>query len=165
MRPVLWIAFSGSRGTRTLKRDSLAACFQDRFLIQSDDFRTSVAGAGIGPTSRRSERRILPLDDPASFVRSRTRTMHRSSRVAGVGIEPTPPGSKPSIAANSDYPAVFREGRVGLEPTRWCLTGTRSAAELPTQFKVHCGNRTRLSSLEGWHLCRSAKGTCGRRGS
>ena len=23
-----------------------------------------------------------------------------------------------------------------------------------------CGNRTRLSSLEGWHLCRSAKGTC-----
>ena len=26
--------------------------------------------------------------------------------------------------------------------------------------KVPCGNRTRLSSLEGWHLCRSAKGTC-----
>ena len=27
-------------------------------------------------------------------------------------------------------------------------------------MKVPCGNRTRLSSLEGWHLCRSAKGTC-----
>ena len=29
-------------------------------------------------------------------------------------------------------------------------------------WKVPCGNRTRLSSLEGWHLCRSAKGTCDR---
>ena len=53
----------------------------------------------------------------------------------------------------------MEEGRVGLEPTRWCLTNTCSAAELPTQSRVPCGNRTRLSSLEGWHLCRSAKGT------
>src|SRR5262249_51782442 len=29
----------------------------------------------------------------------------RHSSTAGVGIEPTPPGSEPSIAANSDYPA------------------------------------------------------------
>ena len=26
--------------------------------------------------------------------------------------------------------------------------------------RVPCGNRTRLASLEGWCLCRSAKGTC-----
>ena len=32
-------AFSGSRGTRTHKRDGLATCFQDRALIQPDDFR------------------------------------------------------------------------------------------------------------------------------
>jgi hypothetical protein len=31
-----------------------------------------------------------------------------SSRIAGAGIEPAPPGSKPSIAANSDYPASRR---------------------------------------------------------
>ena len=54
----------------------------------------------------------------------------------------------------------MKKGRVGLEPTRWCLTNSCSAAELPTQSKVPCGNRTRLSSLEGWRLCRSAKGTC-----
>ena len=30
----------------------------------------------------------------------------------------------------------------------------------PASLRVPCGNRTRLSSLEGWHLCRSAKGTC-----
>src|SRR5262249_52796087 len=26
-------------------------------------------------------------------------------------------------------------------------------------FRVPCGSRPRLASLEGWHLCRSAKGT------
>ncbi len=92
-------------------------------------------------------------------LRQMTRSRLRSSQIAGAGIEPAPPGSKPSIAANSDYPAM-KEGRVGLEPTRGCLTSTCSAAELPTQSRVPCGNRTRLSSLEGWHLCRSAKGTC-----
>ena len=67
-------------------------------------------------------------------------------------------GSKPRISTSRNYPAVG-EGRVGLEPTRRCLTNTCSAAELPTQSRVPCGNRTRLSSLEGWYLCRSAKGT------
>jgi hypothetical protein len=28
-----------------------------------------------------------------------------------------------------------QEGRAGLEPARWCLTGTRSATELPTQIQ------------------------------
>ena len=31
----------------------------------------------------------------------------------------------------------------------------------PASLRVPCGNRTRLSSLEGWHLCHSVKGTCG----
>ncbi len=53
-----------------------------------------------------------------------------------------------------------REGRAGLEPAPRCLTGTRSAAELPTQIRrVPCGSRTRLAGLEARHLCRSAKGT------
>jgi hypothetical protein len=64
----LWPVPSGSRGTRTHKRVVPAACFQDRFLIQSDDFR--------------------------------------DFQIAGVGIEPTPPGSEPSIATSSDYPAM-----------------------------------------------------------
>jgi hypothetical protein len=48
----------------------------------------------------------------------------------------------------------------------------QSQASLPTAttpewnciFKVPCGNRTRLASLEGWNLCRSAKGTRSGRG-
>ena len=95
MSPALWFAFSGSRGTRTHKRVLLAACVQAVFdyrgpslpppyrsaagpCFQSDDFRTQIAGAGIGPTSRRSERRILPLDDPAE--RSRVKGLESRAR-------------------------------------------------------------------------------------
>ena len=58
---------SGSRGTRT-HNGNAAACFQNRFLIQPDDFRLKAAGAGIEPTSRRSERPVLPLNDPAVVI-------------------------------------------------------------------------------------------------
>ena len=168
---------SGSRGTRTRKRDGPAACFQSAFNYRGFSlhprYRSAVslasrrmtsvnnaAGVGIEPTPPGSEPSIATSSDyPAMTVSRMTRRRLRSSRIAGAGIEPAPPGSKPSIAANSDYPAM-QEGRVGLEPTRGCLTNTCSAAELPTQSRVPCGNRTRLSSLEGWHLCRSAKGTC-----
>ena len=49
--------------------DRTATCFQDRLLIRPDAFRLQAAGVGIEPTSRRSKRPILPLDDPASFFR------------------------------------------------------------------------------------------------
>ena len=93
--------FSGSRGTRTHKRDELATCFQDRALIRSDDFRMSpfapqkqrpfsekkatvAAGAGVEPTSQRSERRILPIDDPAVVLRWRTHLGHPGSPVKAI---------------------------------------------------------------------------------
>ena len=59
----------------------------------------------------------------------------RLSKVRGEGFELSSPDSKP-----------------GSLPIR------RSP-------RVPCGNRTHLSGLEDQHLCRSAKGTCGRRGS
>ena len=115
---------SGSRGTRTHKRDLRAACFQDRFLIQSDDFR--------------------------------------DLQTAGVGIEPTPPGSEPSIATSSDYPAMvvrqmtrsqLRSSRIagaGIEPAdSWFKATDFYQQKLPRNGRVPCGNRTRLSSLEG----------------
>ena len=43
------------------------------------------------------------------------------------------PGSKPGITTSSDDPG--------------------------SKKRVPCGNRTRVASLEGWSLCRSAKGT------
>lgn len=54
-------------------------------------------------------------------------------------------GSKPRIFTSRNYPTVG-EGRVGLEPTRWCLTDTGSAAELPTQLRVPCGSALRESN-------------------
>lgn len=58
-----------------------------------------------------------------------------------------PPGSKPSIAANSDYPAITK-GRVGLEPTHWRLTSACSAAELPTRFEAAGKFRSPIRDLE-----------------
>lgn len=90
---------SGSRGTRTHKRVAPATCFQDRALIQPDDFRIN-------------EQISAP------------------------------------------------KGRVGLEPTHGHSTSACSAAELPLPSRVLCGNRTRVSRVEAWRLCRSAKSTC-----
>jgi hypothetical protein len=53
-------------GLEPTSRDA-TDCFQDSVLIRPDDFRLA-AGVGIEPTSRRSERPILPLDDPAIDV-------------------------------------------------------------------------------------------------
>ena len=54
-------------------------------------------------------------------------------QIAGAGIEP----ADPSFKATDFY-----------------------QQKLPRIVRVPCGNRTRLSRLEAWHLCRSAKGTC-----
>lgn len=100
-----------------------------------------VAGAGIEPTSRRSERRILPLNDPAlgnKFTELRGQESNHQPK------PPTDEGGKRlraiveyCVQSDGFLPAEttpqFGEGRVGLEPTRWCLTNTCSAAELPTQ--------------------------------
>ena len=144
-----------------------AACFQDRFLIRPDDFRSlHVAGAGIQPGTE-PKARSLRVQSPASRPAV---TVPQCMSVEGHAIDCEvrelrgqesnlrTRGSKPRISTSRNYPAVG-EGRVGLEPTRWCLTNTCSAAELPTRSKVPCGNRTRLSRVEAWYLCRSVKGT------
>ena len=66
-------------------------CFRDRLLIRPDDFRFQVAGAGIEPTSGRSECPVLPLDDPAV-----------TTKVRGAGLEPASPGSKPGSLPLAD---------------------------------------------------------------
>ena len=136
---------SGSRGTRT-HNGKAAACFQNRFLIRPDDFRLQAAGAGIEPTSRRSERPVLPLNDPASVFFADTHRPRQNRRQGSGGRNRTCDLVVQSHASHtiSDDPGML------------------SARRVP------CGNRTRLSSLEGWCLSRSAKGTCrqgGRRGS
>ena len=101
---------SGSRGTRTHKRDVPAACFQDRFLIQSDDFRDfQIAGVGIEPTPPGSEPSATTSSSyPAMNVLRMTRRSSRSSRIAGAGIEPADSWFK---AANFYQQKLPRSGR------------------------------------------------------
>ncbi len=122
-----------------------ATCFQDRLLIQPDDFRLSSCGSwnrtnGLLVQSQAS----LPtatIPHRSCFQRH-TRSTHGSRRAAGAGIEP----------ADS-----------------WFKARHHYQQRLPRIGRVPCGSRTRLARLEAWNLCRSAKGTLlcegGRRGS
>ena len=82
---------SGSGATRTPRGLATRTCFRDRLLIRPDDFRLQVAGAGIEPTPERSERPVLPLDDPASIT-----------KVRGAGLDPASPVSKPGSLPLAD---------------------------------------------------------------
>ena len=101
------------------------------------------AGAGIEPTSRRSERPVLPLNDPASVSSADDTCPSRQVRRQGSGGRNRTCGlviQSHASHTNSDDP------------------GIKVASRVPG------GNRTRLSSLEGWCLSRSATGTCRRKG-
>ncbi len=69
--------------------------------------------------------------------------------------------SRPTATVPELFLLSFTIRGGGLEPH---ITGFK--VRYPTvrrspinQFRVSCGSRTHLSSLEGWHLCRSAKDT------
>ena len=101
------------------------------------------AGAGIEPTSRRSKRPVLPLDDPASFSR-RGRLMslpigYGPAQVEGERVEPL---------ATSDR---HQSGRPDLN-RRSRAPGARGIPDFPTSWKVTpftrapSGSRTRASA-------------------
>ena len=80
---------------------STATCFQDRLLIRPDDFRLSVAGAGIEPTPGRSERPVLPLDEERI-----------NSKVRGAGLEPASPlfkARQPAVGRSPNTQSALRE--------------------------------------------------------
>jgi hypothetical protein len=102
-------------------------------------------------------------------------TSVHSIKLRGLESNQRPPGSEPGVTTSSNYPGI-------LLGHRWCGKARGEGVEPPSpgskpgsvplahprSCRVPCGNRTRLSSLEGWCLSRSAKGTCrqgGRRGS
>ena len=103
--------FSGSRGTRTHKRDSPATCFQDRLLIRPDDFR-EVAGVGIEPTTSWVRARRCYQQQPPRSVVSNQRLAF-SEKVRGGGFEPSLTASKAGGLPLADP----RECPVGVEPT------------------------------------------------
>ena len=81
---------SGSRGTRT-HNGVTAPVFETGSSSGRMTSVYQVAGAGIEPTPERSERPVLPSDDPTSI-----------SKVRGAGLEPASPGSKPGSLPLAD---------------------------------------------------------------
>ncbi len=85
-------------------------------------------------------------------------------------------GQSQVLRTSSNHPAVLsmnresgtakasgRRIRTGhRREERWsaCFKGRSRRAGISGSPRVPCGNRTHLASLEGWRLCRSAKGTC-----
>ena len=90
------------------------------------------------PTVRRS-RSTFPGNrtPPNCFEDSHaSTTLERHILNANLGLR-TRRDSRAAIP-NSIPRQFFKEGRVGLEPTQGCLTGTCSATELPTRSNVKC---------------------------
>ena len=165
---------SGSRGTRTHKRVVPAACFQDRFLIRPDDFREfQIAGAGIEPGTEPlawSFRVQGPASLPATTIPQSTcveghdivtqvrelRGQESNLRLRGQSPASLPTATTPQEEVDSGWCVVDSQR---IQSRYWFVWLSTIHHPLSTFFRVPCGNRTRLSSLEGWHLCRSAKGT------
>jgi hypothetical protein len=105
------IAASGSRGIRTHKRGSLAACFQDRFLNQSDDFRSQVAGAGIEPAPPGSEPSVTASSNyPAVMCLRDCVPSIEVRELRGQESNLRTRGSKPRISTSRNYPAIKGTG-------------------------------------------------------
>ena len=84
--------------------------------------RQRAEAVGLEPTSGK-------FPPPVFKTGSSSSRMTSVNNAAGVGIEPTPPGSEPSIATSSDYPArvVHRVTRSQLRSSRIAGAGIEPA--------------------------------------
>ena len=94
-------------------------------------------------------------------------TSVHSIKLRGLESNQRPPGSEPGVTTSSNYPGILLRHRwcgkargEGIEPPSPGSKPGGVPLAHPRLCRVPCGNRTRLSSLEGWCLSRSAKGTC-----
>lgn len=94
-----------------------------------------IAGAGIEPTSGRSECPVLPLDDPASI-----------EKVRGAGLEPASPATtaaprcpKPSSLPLAD-PRIKKSCPAGIEPAS---PGWKPGTSADRPRAQSCGGRNR----------------------
>ena len=136
---------------------------------------TRVVSSSSGSRGTRTHKRSVPSPVFKTGSSSGRMTSVHSIKLRGLESNQRPPGSEPGVTTSSNYPGIRRgyRSRVqargeGIEPpSPGSKPGSVPLAH-PRSCRVPCGNRTRLSSLEGWCLSRSAKGTCrqgGRRGS
>jgi hypothetical protein len=110
---------------------------------------------------------------PPAFQAGSSAVRMASVEFRGVESNHRPPGSGPGVTTSSNYPGSLslrdtaRLPKVrggGVEPpSPGSRPGSLPLADPRSRSRVPCGSRTHLASLEGWHLCRSAKGTSRRK--
>ena len=130
------LIISGSRETRTHKSRSRPPVFKTG---SSSGRMTSVCKLRELESNQRppgSEPGVTTNSNyPASFMFKTLDVRTVRVKLRGQESNLRTRGSKPGISTDRNYPAIKQpEGRAGLEPTPWYLTGTCSAAELPTQI-------------------------------
>ena len=157
---------SGSRGTRTHKRHA-AACFQDRFLIQPDDFRASSSGGwnrtnGLLVQSQASLPAATAPDHRfIEDTRRKTASSGRRIRTSSPGSKPgglpladprrVPCGSRTRLAGLEDrQPLPLGQGHIkaegeGVEPSRLIARplSRRVPSPVGLPFRSSCGGRNR----------------------
>lgn len=160
------------------RRDHPVSVIRTSFDICLSTFAIPIAGAGIEPAPPGSEPSVTASSNyPADVLReespeSRVRfaqilnpcpwPLASDSNLRGQESNLRTRRSKRRISTSRNYPAS-KEGRVGLEPTHWCLTGTCSAAELPTQSALRESNppvqlgRLAPLPLGQGHMCNHQK--------
>ena len=131
--------------------------------------------AAITPGTRISQRKARTRTPIGSRRRLFSRQAPHSAgclplanKLRGLESNQRPPGSEPGVTTSSNYPGSSflrdtlksRQARgEGFEPSPPASKAGRLPLADPRSQGVPCGSRTHLASLEGWNLCRSAKGT------
>ena len=135
---------SGLTGTRTrrVQIEKRLACDASIFLLDDESFMSS----GSRGTRTHNGFHSSPVFNRCSTTAARAFSLNAgrrpglaSSRVTSNSCGGRNRTCRLVVQSNGFLPTETTphraKGRAGLEPTQWCLTGTCSATELPTQIK------------------------------
>ena len=121
---------------------------------------TTFPGVGIEPTPPGSEPGIATNRNCPGVVLFLVHHSGRRIRTSIVGFKDRYPTIRrsPTVAASlRDADSLLQDSRFTAFITSNRATEFESRSDSAT--RVSCGSRTHLTSLEGWHLCRSVKDT------
>jgi hypothetical protein len=111
---------------------------------------SKAAGVGVGPTSRRSERRILPLDDPAPGV-LHIEILESSGRRSRTFIFCFK-GRRPTVSRSPKVPCASRTRLASLEGWNLCYStkGTRSGRRGSRTLKAYRSAVFETAAIAHW---------------
>ena len=139
-------------------------CGASVFLLDHEPDSLSAEAVGLEPTSGCQPPPVFKTGSSSSRMTS------VDLKLRGLESNQRPPGSEPGVTTSSNYPGQCCPSR----HARRCKGSGRRIRTFIAWFKARqptvsrspitlsecpVGVEPALSSLEGWHLCRSAKGT------